>query len=71
MLRDRACVAGGQRFGHARGSRLGRARARLANANRLLDWQPGVGVGRMDFRWVRVRRLLNDLHRGKADDAVA
>ena len=51
--------------------RLKGARARLANANRLLDWQPGVGVGRMDFRWVRVRRLLIDLHRGMASDAVA
>ena len=47
------------------------ARARLANANRLLDWKPGVGVGRMDFRWVRVRRLLIDLHRAIASDAVA
>ena len=47
------------------------ARARLANANRLLDWQPGVGVGRMDFRWVRVRRLLIDLHRGIGAHAVA
>ena len=47
------------------------ARARLANVNRLLDWQPGVGVGRMDFRWVRVRRLLTDLHRGIVSDAVA
>ena len=56
---------------HNRELRLKRVRARLANANRLLDWQPGVGVGRMDFRWVRVRRLLNDLHRGMADDAAA
>lgn len=47
------------------------ARARLANVNRLLDWKPGVGVGRMDFRWVRVRRLLIDLHRGIGSDAVA
>ena len=30
------------------------ARARLANLNRLQDWSAGVGVGRMDFRWVRV-----------------
>jgi hypothetical protein len=41
-------------------------RARLANRNRLMDWGPGVGVGRMDFRWVRVRQLLTDLHRGLA-----
>ena len=46
--------------------RLKRARARLANRNRLIDWRPGVGVGRMDFRWVRVRQLLTDLHRGLA-----
>ena len=41
-------------------------RARLANRNRRLDWRPGVGVGRMDFRWVRVRQFLIDLHRGLA-----
>lgn len=41
-------------------------RARLRNQNRLLDWTPGVGVGRMDFRWFRVRRFLIDLHRGLA-----
>ena len=41
-------------------------RARLRNQNRLLDWTPGVGVGRMDFRWARVRQLLIDLHRGLA-----
>ena len=39
-------------------------RARLANLGRLLDWVPGVGVGRMDFRWGSVRQLLRDLHRG-------
>ena len=42
------------------------ARARLNNRSRLIDWTPGVGVGRMDFRWVRVRRFLMDLHRGLA-----
>ena len=42
------------------------ARARLVNPNRLLDWNGSVGVGRMDFRWVRVRQLLIDLHRGLA-----
>ena len=46
--------------------RLKRARARLANQNRLMDWSPGGGVGRMDFRWLRVRQLLIDLHRGLA-----
>ena len=45
---------------------LKRARARLSNQNRLMDWAPGVGVGRMDFRWFRVRQLLIDLHRGLA-----
>ena len=45
---------------------LKRARARLANRNRLVDWRPGVGVGRMDFRWVLVRQFLIDLHRGLA-----
>lgn len=39
-------------------------RARLANQGRLLDWSGRVGVGRMDFRWFRVRQLLIDLHRG-------
>ena len=46
--------------------RLKGARARLANQSRLRDWSPGVGVGRMDFRWFRVRQLLIDLHRGLA-----
>ena len=46
--------------------RLKRARARLANRNRLMDWKPGVGVGRMDFRWFRVRQFMIDLHRGLA-----
>lgn len=41
-------------------------RARLVNPNRLLDWNGRVGVRRMDFRWVRVRQLLIDLHRGLA-----
>lgn len=39
-------------------------RARLTNKARLLDWSGQVGVGRMDFRWSRVRQLLVDLHRG-------
>ncbi len=42
------------------------ARARLGNRSRLMEWTPGVGVGRMDFRWVRVRQFLTDLHRGLA-----
>ena len=46
--------------------RLKGGRARLANRNRLVDWSPGVGVGRMDFRWFRVRQFLTDLHRGLA-----
>ncbi len=46
--------------------RLKGARARLGNRNRLVDWSPGVGVGRMDFRWFRVRQFLIDLHRGLA-----
>ena len=46
--------------------RLKGPRARLANPNRLRDWAPGVGVGRMDFRWVRVRQFMMDLHRGLA-----
>ena len=41
-------------------------RARLASPSRLRDWAPGVGVGRMDFRWVRVRQFMMDLHRGLA-----
>ena len=46
--------------------RLKGARARLANRNRLMDWTAGVGVGRMDFRWFRVRQFMIDLHRGVA-----
>ncbi len=43
---------------------LKRERARLVNTGRLLDWNGAVGVGRMDFRWHRVRQLLFDLHQG-------
>ena len=39
-------------------------RARLSNAARLRDWNGRAGVGRMGFRWFRVRRLLLDLHQG-------
>ncbi|MEX1363715.1 MAG: DUF6361 family protein [Nannocystaceae bacterium] len=41
-------------------------RARLLNRGRLLDWSGQAGVGRMDFRWFRVRQLVADLHRGLA-----
>ena len=41
-------------------------RARLVNTGRLLDWNGAVGVGRMNFRWHRVRQLLLDLHQGLA-----
>lgn len=43
--------------------RLKGHRARLVNPGRLLDWSGRVGVGRMDFRWFRVRQFLVDLHR--------
>ncbi len=49
-----------------RESHLKGARARLGNRSRLMEWKPWVGVGRMDFRWVRVRQFLTDLHRGLA-----
>ena len=39
-------------------------RARFHNRARLLEWSGRSGVGRMDFRWFRVRQLLTDLHRG-------
>ena len=41
-------------------------RARLVNPGRLLDWNGRVGIGRMNFRWHRVRQLLFDLHQGLA-----
>ena len=41
-------------------------RARLVNTGRLLDWNGAVGVGRMNFRWHRVRQILLDLHQGLA-----
>lgn len=44
----------------------GAHRARLANKGRLSDWRGSVGVGRMQFRWNQVRRLLTDLHEGLA-----
>ena len=42
------------------------SRARLHNPARLLDWSGRVGVGRMNFRWHRVSRMLLDLHGGLA-----
>ena len=46
--------------------RLKGPRARLHNQARLLDWNGRVGVGRMNFRWGRVYRMLLDLHQGLA-----
>lgn len=42
----------------------GAHRARLSNNGRLSDWRGSVGVGRMQFRWSQVRRLLTDLYEG-------
>ncbi|PWN54870.1 DUF6361 family protein [Abyssibacter profundi] len=42
-------------------------RARLFNSVRLQQWDGGVGVGRMEFRWSSVRQLLKDLHQGLAN----
>ncbi len=42
-------------------------RARLVHTGRLMDWSGRVGVGRMDFRWHRVRPLLQDLYKGLAN----
>jgi len=50
----------------AREAQLKGRRARLRNTGRLLDWNGAVGVGRMNFRWHRVRQLLLDLHHGLA-----
>ena len=48
----------------ARERELKGRRSRLDDMARLLDWNGAAGVGRMDFRWHRVRVLLDDLHRG-------
>ena len=45
----------------------GKKRARMEDQGRLLDWSGSVGVGRMSFRWDRVRQLLKDLHEGLAN----
>ena len=42
----------------------GRQRARLANSNRLLDWNGKSGVGRLDFNWFRAREMLAELYKG-------
>lgn len=48
----------------AREKELKGPRSRLIDMARLLDWNGASGVGRMGFRWGRVRALLADLHRG-------
>ena len=48
----------------ARERQLKGRRSRLDDIARLLDWNGAAGVGRMNFRWHRVRALLDDLHRG-------
>ena len=42
----------------------GRARARLANIDRLRDWPGGSGLGRLDFNWFRAKELLLELYQG-------
>jgi hypothetical protein len=54
-----------RRLIEARERALKGQRARLANKARLLSWSGRVGVGRMDFRWFRVRQLLKDLWKGR------
>jgi len=47
-----------------REQQLKTTRSRFLSQGRLSAWTAPVGVGRMDFRWFRVRQLLIDLHRG-------
>ena len=42
----------------------GKARARLANTDRLRDWPGGSGLGRLDFNWFRAKELLLELYQG-------
>ena len=53
-----------RRLVEAREKELKGPRSRLVDMARLLDWNGASGVGRMGFRWGRVRALLADLHRG-------
>ena len=46
-------------------------RSRFTNQSRLLSWSGRVGVGRMSYRWPRVRQLLLDLHRGLNNSSEA
>lgn len=39
-------------------------RSRFTNPSRLLAWSGRVGVGRLQFRWHRVRQMMIDLHHG-------
>ena len=42
----------------------GKARARLANTDRLRDWPGGSGLGRLDFNWFRAKEFLLELYQG-------
>lgn len=47
-----------------REQQLKTTRSRFQSQSRLSAWTAPVGVGRVDFRWFRVRQLLTDLHTG-------
>ena len=62
-----AAVADSQRLRELIASReraLKGPRARVVNTNRLDQWRGSAGLGRLDYRWPDVRRLLADLHEG-------
>lgn len=46
-------------------------RSRFANRKLLAGWPRDSGIGRLDFRWSTVKRIVDDIHQGRTTDAAA
>jgi hypothetical protein len=46
-------------------------RSRFANTKLLATWPRDSGIGQLAFRWQTVRRIVDDIYRGRTTDAPA